>query len=145
MPWSSSSVLRPSSIDFIFSQAVLEHVEDFSYVRVVGGVATPVRAHVAYHRLQVARDYARLERPLDAAGCDLKLIRGRRPYLINRMPHSVHVGELARNGFDIVTDERRSGAPPDRARLAEPFRWFGDEDLSTGGNLRPSHQARAVM
>ena len=62
------------------------------------------------------------------------LVRGRRPYLLNRQPHSVHVKLLQRQGFKIVCDIRtEAAAGVDRKRLAPRFSDVTDEDLVTAG------------
>jgi hypothetical protein len=136
VPWCSASVLRPASIDFIFSQAVLEHVDDLEQTYEAleawlrpGGLMSHT---IDFQCHGVTRDWNGHWTLTDATW---KLIRGRRPYLINRMPHSVHRRELTRNGFEVITDERRLAAPLDRLRLAEVFRSFDDADLSTDGTF----------
>jgi hypothetical protein len=61
-----------------------------------------------------------------------KLIRGRRPYLLNREPASTHLRLVAHSGLTVVGEERvqiASGIP--RSRLARRFRRLSDEDLTT--------------
>jgi hypothetical protein len=136
VPWSSASVLRRSSVDFIFSQAVLEHVEDLP--RTYEALAAWLRPHglmshtIDFKSHGTTRDWNGHWTLTDPTW---RLIRGRRPYLINRMPHSVHAKELARNGFEVITDERRLAEPPRRSSLAEPFRSFDDTDLRTRGTF----------
>lgn len=56
---------------------------------------------------------------------------GRRPYLLNRQPCSVHLDLLQRHGFEIVhlmKKHRQDGI--DRSRLARKWRELSDDDLT---------------
>jgi hypothetical protein len=60
-----------------------------------------------------------------------KVIMGRRPYLQNRQPCSVHVHLLENQGFEIVhlmKKHREDGI--DRSRLARKWRGLSDDDLT---------------
>lgn len=131
-PWWSSDVVREGSVDFVFSQAVLEHVDEldstyrslYRWLR-PGGLmshAIDFRSH------GLTRDWYGHWTVGDRAW---RLIRGRRPYLINRAPASDHLDRIARSGFRIITCERsRSGAAP-RLELTPAFRGMPEEDLGT--------------
>jgi hypothetical protein len=60
------------------------------------------------------------------------VIRGNRPFLINREPLSTHRRLLAESGFTIAYEQKHPGpsALP-REQLASRFRGMSDEDLST--------------
>ena len=63
-----------------------------------------------------------------------KLIKGKRPYLLNREPHSTHITILQEKGFRIVCDKRiRSRSGLTRDDLAEEFKSISDDDLFTCG------------
>jgi len=98
VPWYDSSVLEKESVDMIYSQAVLEHVDNldsvyqalFHWLKPNGfmshqidfkchGKAEKWNGHWAYS------DFV------------WKVIRGRRSYLLNREPHSVHINLQKRN------------------------------------------------
>lgn len=62
------------------------------------------------------------------------MIRGRRPYFLNRQPHSVHRKIMQDCGFQIVYD--KPAETPSRIaknRLARRFRTMPDNDLITSG------------
>jgi len=134
-PWNAGQIPEDSTVDMIFSQAVMEHVDD------------------------LAGTYAAMRRWLDPAGfvshqidfrchgtadewnghweySDLywSLVRGGRPYLINRQPYSVHLEMLRRAGFDLIhaqTVTQKSNLRRDN--LAKRFRGLSDNDLMTSG------------
>jgi Methyltransferase domain len=133
--WWQADCVEPESVDLILSQAVLEHVNDLdSTYRAMHGwlrrdgfmshqvdlkcheTATAWNGHLAYS------DFT------------WRLMRGRLPYLLNRVTASGHVAAAERAGFTIVGQERarrHDGLP--RERLAPRFRDLPDDDLTAAG------------
>jgi hypothetical protein len=63
-----------------------------------------------------------------------KLIKGKRPYLIDRQPLSTHLRLLAQHGFEVC--HVQCIATPNmlkRRQLALQFQDMGEEDLTTSG------------
>ena len=122
-------------MDMIYSQAVLEHVDDLTgayramrrWLKPAGymshqidfkshGTADEWNGHWAYSDLMWA------------------VIRGRRPYLLNREPHSSHIAILEREGFTIRCDKTvKTCSNLARDALAQRFRSISDDDLTTSG------------
>ncbi len=133
VPWNRAEVIRPSSVDMLFSMSVLEHVDElestyrsmFQWLKSGGfmsheidfkchGHADKWNGHWAYSDLA------------------WRLIRGNRPFLLNREPHSTHLRLLKENHFELVADvkkQARSGIR--REELAARFRNMSDDDLNT--------------
>ena len=61
------------------------------------------------------------------------IVRGRRAYLINRLPHSTHVQAMRESGFRILAEERTGGPSLPRSQLASRFKEMSEEDLATSG------------
>jgi hypothetical protein len=62
------------------------------------------------------------------------VIRGKRPYLLNRQPHSAHIEVMRQCGFEIVCDIKvKDATGVSRKQLAERFKAMSDDDLSTSG------------
>ena len=133
-PWRDAASVEAGSVDLVLSQAVLEHVDDLdaTYAALArwlrpGGVmshAIDFRSH------GLTRDWYghwTVPDPL------WTVVRGRRPYLINRAGASEHLGRIERAGFEIVRLRRRAGDPAPRSALAPAFRDMPDEDLGTAG------------
>lgn len=130
-----SQALKAESVDMVFSQAVLEHVDDLA------------GTYRSIHRWLKRGGYMSHQIDFRCHGTaaiwngqwtysDLtwRIIRGRRPYLINRAPCSKHLDLIREAGFEIVTtipESRESGVA--RQSLASPFRDLSDEDLATSG------------
>ncbi len=132
-PWSDPSVIQERSVDLIYSQAVLEHVDDLSptyrcmlhWLKPGGYVSHTIdfRSHGmsdAWNGHWACSDLL------------WKVIRGRRSYLINREPCSTHMELLREYGFTV----RRQIATPTvsaihRSDLSRRFRGMHDSDLTT--------------
>jgi len=136
-PWDEQTVIRPNSIDMVYSQAVLEHVNDLegTYQSLCkwlkpGGIMSHVidfRCHGCAEQWNGHWSYSDLT---------WKLIRGKRSFLINRAPHNIHLALLREHGFDVAYELREPATPSsgiDRSRLAPGFRDISDEDLQTSG------------
>ena len=136
-PYERTKVTIEGGADFVFSQAVMEHVDDprslyqeiHRWLR-PGGIASHVvdyRCHGTSARWNGHWTYT------DAAW---RLIRGGRPYLLNRMSHSGHHRLLTESGLDVVTAaQTRADSTLLRAELAPAFRDLSDDDLETAGAL----------
>jgi len=133
VPWYDDRVIKAQSVDMIFSQAVLEHVDDLA------------QTYQALHRWLKADGFMSHQIDFGCHGLakkwnghwaysDLtwKMIRGKRSYLLNRYPYSVHKRLLAQCGFNIIAEVKtfdNSGIA--RADLSSGFRAISDEDLRT--------------
>jgi len=134
-PWSDRAVICQGSVDFIFSQAVLEHVDDLD------GVYATMRRWLAPTGLMSHQIDFQCHRKADTWNghwtySDLawKVVVGRRAFLLNRAPHSRHLAMLAKNGFEVVIDRPvRSASVLKRRQLAARFRELTDDDLTTSG------------
>ena len=124
-----------TSVDMIFSHAVMEHVGDLplAYERMRRWLAPGgCMSHVIDFRCHgAARDWNGHWAYSDPVWKLLFL--GAEP-LINRVPYSEHVRLMRRSGFELVfewTRQDESGIP--RHMLAPRFRSMGDDDLTTSG------------
>jgi hypothetical protein len=135
VPWSDTTNIKDGSIDFIYSQAVLEHIDDLrtayralhSWLKPTGlmsnqidfkshGMADEWNGHWTYSDFQ------------------WKLIRGNRPYLINRKPHSTHLRLMKAAGFEVRCDLKvKTPSNISRSALAPRFEDLSDDDLTTSG------------
>jgi hypothetical protein len=134
-PWNAPGVIDEGTVDLIYSQAVLEHVDalEGAYAAMrkwlkPGGIMTH---QIDFKCHGKANDWNGQWAYSDLAW---KIIVGRRPYLLNRQPHSVHVGLIERSGFEILNDMViRSASNLRREELAPRFRNLSDDDLTASG------------
>lgn len=137
-PWSST--LPPGmleSVDWVLSQFVMEHVDDlpvayeqFYGLLKPGGCMT--------HHIDFRSHWTSYEWNGYWAYEDLtwRLIRGKRPYFINRMPLSEHLSCIRRAGFEVlhlIKTKCDSGISP--KQLARRFSNLSVEDLQTMGAM----------
>jgi SAM-dependent methyltransferase len=133
-PWNGSDVIREQSVDMILSEAVMEHVDDLNatyralsqWLKPGGllsqavdfrshGVALKWNGHWAYSDFQ------------------WKLIRGKRPYLINREPCSTHINYFEKYALNIVCELRQKDDVTgiQRGSLSHRFQNLSPDDFTT--------------
>ena len=133
VPWYNSNIVEKESVNMIFSQAVLEHVDElnptyermYSWLKPNGFMSHSIdfKSHGSaneWNRHWTYPDFT------------WKLIKGKRPYLINRLPHSQHIKLMNETGFKVVCDIRSQ--LPSRISsnsLAPRFRNMQQDDLIT--------------
>jgi SAM-dependent methyltransferase len=140
-PWNSRSEITAASLDLVFSQAVLEHIDAleetyqamFTWLK-PGGYASHVidfRAHYLSPFWNGHWAYSEWE---------WHLVRGRREFLLNREPLSTHLTYAEKAGFEVLLSARdyentrdydRRGLSP--SALAKRFQIVESEDLRTRG------------
>lgn len=135
-PWSTEALLRHrDDPDLVYSQAVLEHVDDLETTyKALGHKLKPgaLMSHTIDFTCHGIADSWFGHWKIGKRSW--RIIRGRRPYLINRMPCSYHHRLLQANGFEIVHEERKMAEPLPMSDVAEDLRpLFSPDDLGTAG------------
>jgi hypothetical protein len=135
VPWDSEGVVEKESVDLLFSQAVMEHVDDLSTTYHAISEWLNPRGFCSHqidfksHNLTLSWDGYR-------AFSDFKwrMLRGKRPYLINREPCSTHEKLLGANGLELL-ETLRFSKPPETTRnqLAHRFAGLSEDDCKTSG------------
>jgi len=135
VPWHDAGVLERESVDMIYSQAVLEHVDDLRHAYRSMWLWLKPTGYVS-HQIDFKSHGTADEWNGHWAHSDFlwKMIRGRRPYLLNREPHSSHLALLKEEGFRILCDKTiKSESTFTVDELAPRFRSFTEDDLTTSG------------
>jgi hypothetical protein len=136
-PWSDAAVIREHSVDYLYSQAVLEHVDDLAgvypamrrWLRPGGAMSHQIdfQSHGKADTWNGHWTYGDLT---------WKLVAGRRAYLLNRVPRSEHIRLLEESGFTLVQEiATRSPSALRRGALARRFRTLSEDDLTTSGTF----------
>ncbi|SDH10813.1 methyltransferase domain-containing protein [Roseospirillum parvum] len=134
-PWTRADA-EAGTIDWLFSQAVLEHVDDVpaTWAAIArwlapGGV-TSHQIDLRSHGTATTWNGHWAIPPTT-----WKLMRGRRPYLLNRQPLSAHLKALEQAGLELIAIDRSPAPDPGTPRhnLQEPWRSLPDDDLTTAG------------
>jgi len=131
--WFDEAAVERESVDMLYSQAVLEHVDDlpgtYRAMRLWVKNGGMLSHSIDFRCHSTANDWNGHWRYSDRIW---RLIRGRRSYLLNREPYSAHLQLLRDNGFELTLKQ------PDTAKsrfkredLAPRFRNLSDEDLTT--------------
>ncbi len=134
-PWHERHLVEKESVDMIFSQAVLEHVDDLTFtyrtfhdwLKPDGFMSHQIdfRCHGTAEKWNGHWAYSDLR---------WKMIKGRRPYLLNLETHSKHISFLKHTGFRIVGDvATKSPSELSRHEVAVRFRNMPEDDLTTSG------------
>lgn len=135
VPWYDASILEKESADMIYSQAVLEHVDDLRNTYKSMHLWLKSTGYIS-HQIDFKCHETADEWNGHWAYSDLiwKLIRGKRPYWLNREPHSTHIAILREEGYRVVCDikiESESSFTIDD--LAPRFQSISNDDLTTSG------------
>lgn len=132
VPWTEDSVIAKESVDVILSHSVLEHVVDIektyqalhSWLKPNGMMSHQI--DFASHGLSETWNGYRAHSELL-----WKMMMGKRPYMINREPHSAHIDLMVKNGFRIICDlttHRTDGIQ--RSELSDHWKGISEEDLT---------------
>lgn len=137
VPWFDEAVLEADGLDLVFSQAVMEHVDDLAGT--YSAIRKSLRAGgLLSHQIDF-RSHRMVPEWNGHWSCSellWKLIRGRRRYLLNRQPCSTHLQLLEEHGFTIAGVQRmRSESRIGRGDLSPRFSHVTDDDLTTAGAL----------
>jgi hypothetical protein len=132
-PWFSDSVVDPGSVNMIFSQAVLEHVDDLT------------DAYRVMRRWLAADGFMSHEIDFKSHGWASKwnghwsysnfiwkFIRGKDSWFINREPASAHLELLESEGYRVIRFDREFRPNQfKRNQLSKRFRQMPEIDLET--------------
>lgn len=137
VPWKDFSLIEEGSVDFLISNAVMEHVDDLEFAYdacarwlIKGGCMShgiDFRCHGTANRWNGHWSYSARQ---------WEQLRGDRAYLLNRAPYSKHKEIIQSKGFQVITENLRmdySGI--NEADLAEEFRVLSGKDLTISGAL----------
>ena len=133
-PWADERVIRPESVDLIFSHVVLTEVADpaaayralHTWLRPGGYMSHQIGFSFHYFTGQW-NGYWSCPEPV------FKVLKGRRPFVINRLPCSVHLDLMQKQGFNFVCKLKRYEDGIRRSQLAARWRALSDDDLNCSG------------
>jgi len=132
-PWDSDAYLQSESVDFIMSQAVLEHVQDPAYVYGVMHKWLKPGA-IMSHSIDYRSHNTAPEWNGHWAYSDVlwsMMYRNRVP-LLNRCTHSQQLAFIREKGFSVINENSlHRETAIDRSDLAKRFEGMSDEDMNT--------------
>ncbi len=132
VPWSGVGLEKRGSVEIVISHAVLEHVRDLDATYrdlaswlVPGGLMSHQVGLVSHGITREWNGHWAISEPF------WRMIMGRRPYLLNRQPCSVHLDLLRKHGFEILhLMEKHRDDGIDRSKLAGDWKTLSDDDLT---------------
>jgi hypothetical protein len=105
VPWFEKYKLLIGSIDFIFSQAVMEHLNDLDSVyKIMYNVLSPggIMSHeIDYSAHETHKSW---NGHLNYGDIIWKILMHGREYEINRMPHSMHINCMIKHKFSSIKE-----------------------------------------
>jgi len=133
--WFSSDMVRHETVDLIFSQSVLQYVEDVSATySMMAAWLKPggfMSHQIDYKSHKLSDEWNGHWRYSDI---EWAVIKGRRTYTNNRAPHSDHIAALRAAGFTIAYEQRVTQPSALEPReLAPRFRHLSADDLTSSG------------
>jgi len=106
-PWTELSIINSNSIDWIFSQSVLEHIDDLRGIYKamnnwlkLNGYMTHLIDFSSHNLTFEWNGHWAIKKQL------WSILRGKRPYLINRIPYSEYIRLAEDNGFSTILEKR---------------------------------------
>lgn len=133
IPWHDADVIDPGTIDLIYSQAVLECIDelDETYMAMCswlkpGGMMSHTIDFKSHGLTKQWNGHWKF-RPLE-----WQLVKGGREFVLNRQPLSVHMFMHKRHGFEVLEMKpvRGTNSIP-LEELSEEFRNLSEEDKTT--------------
>lgn len=132
-PWSDRAVLEPASVDWLFSHSVMEHIDDVAAVYASaaawlkpGGLMSHEIDYSSHRLTRHWNGHWTIDDPI------WRLIRGARPYLINRLSHQDQLAAMRSHGLELIRDvltQRSDGLTADRFNGA--FASMSEADART--------------
>jgi len=132
VPWSDSRVIEKDSVDVILSHSVLEHVPDlestyralYEWLRPGGRMTHQIdfTSHGLSSEWNGYRAYPEFL---------WKIVMGKRTFLINRQPHSVHIDLMTKNRFNLECEfKNHLSTGITRSKLSNYWKSITDDDLT---------------
>jgi SAM-dependent methyltransferase len=141
VPWNDPDVIRKGSVDMVYSQAVMEHVDDLDFTyKTLNKWLKPkgfMCHQIDFKSHDITREWNGHWRYSDE---EWEALRVKKPYLLNREPYSKHIEYMQKNGFKVIFERKIKNASEiknaegiKRTELAQRFKDMSDDDLTTSG------------
>jgi hypothetical protein len=133
VPWNARDLRSGAHLDLLYSQAVLEHVEELENAHTT--LAKFIRpGGIAIHAIDFRSHCITpgWDGHLQYPPAIWRLVKGRRPYLLNRKSPTEQLTALAQAGFEVLAEIRTRSAPTlTPSTRAAAFRNWSDIDCET--------------
>lgn len=134
IPWFDTGIIEADSIEFIFSQAVLECIDDLDHTYNAmhqwlkpGGLMS----HTIDLKSHLTKEW---NGQWQFSDMEWNMVKGSKEYLFNRLPYSEYLNYQSTYGFEtIILEKSRNENHLKREQLAEKFRNLSEDDITTSG------------
>ena len=136
IPWNIDAKVKESSVDFIFSQAVMEYVEDLDKIYTLMGKWLKSNGLVS-HTIDFKSDgiTKTWNGHWTFSKFQWRIIKGNKKVIINRKPLSYHLEYLEKNDFEILELQNIVSCNLiKRSELSAEFSLITDVDMQTSGS-----------
>lgn len=135
IPWHDSTVVEKGTVDFILSQAVLEHIDDLESTYSTMALWLSDNGKISH---TIDFKCHGMTKSWNGHWClsdfEWNIVRGGRIYAINRQPVSVHNMYLEKYKFNVYEKIiKKADSRVSRSNLAPKFRNISQEDFFTTG------------
>jgi SAM-dependent methyltransferase len=146
-PWNLSGVINAGSLDLIYSQAVLEHVDDLEHTYSAmalwlkpGGYASHVIDFTSHGLSPFWNGHWAY------SDFEWRLVRGRREFLLNREPLSTHLACARKAGLEVIFMKQQFKSNGLKSsELAGRFRELAANDVRTSSVILLLYKPRRTM
>ena len=134
VPWSyDDSIIENDTVDVILSHSVLETVDLESTYKAFYSWLKP--KGMMSHQIGFSSGLSETWNGYRVYSEFLwKIISGKKPFVMNRQPHSVHIDLIMKNGFNVICDLTRYRADGiQKSDLSNYWKNITDDDLTCSG------------
>lgn len=133
IPWNDSNIINNNTVDFIYSQAVLEHVEDldntYSTMRKWLKPSGLMSHTIDYKSHKVTKSW---NGHWTFSDFEWNIVKGGKIFLINRQPFSKHIELHLKYGFKILVKVPvKLKNKLNINQLSSRFKKLSEEDITT--------------
>ena len=135
IPWYEAHVINENTIDFIYSQAVLEHVEDlestYSAMRKWLKSSGLMSHTIDFKSHELTKSW---NGHWTFSDLEWYLAKGGRKFLINRQPYSKHIELHIKNRFQVLVNlPEKLENNLKKNQISRKFKILSKEDITTSG------------
>jgi hypothetical protein len=135
IPWNDSNIIKRNSVDFIYSQAVLEHIEDlentYNAMREWLKPSGLMSHTIDFKSHEITKSW---NGHWTFSDFEWEIVKGGKKFLINRQPYSDHIELHSKYGFEILEKSIvKLKNSLTKEQLSKRFKTLTDEELTTSG------------
>lgn len=133
IPWNDSDIIKNDTVDFIYSQAVLEHVEDldntYSAMRKWLKPSGLMSHTIDFKSHRITKSW---NGHWTFSDFEWNIVKGGKPFLLNRYPYSKHIELHSKYEFEILVNVPvKLENKINTNQISSRFQDLSEEDITT--------------